>query len=264
MKYILGSGKKEIERLRFQSLIFERETTLTLKLAGIKSGMHCADIGCGIGDVSFIMAKLVGKKGSVIGIDANNDVIELCKKMTRHENVSNIKFCVGDIYDNGLDKSSFDLVFSRFLFQHLTESEKALKEMIKLVKKGGTIAAEENDHGIWLSYPPSPAFENLRHTYVALLKLSNCDELIARKLYGLFLNAGLDTNVGVYSICIPMCKSFNIMGILVAEVLKPRILNEKLMSEKEFRQMMFELNKYARRKDGLALYALTFRVWGRK
>jgi ubiquinone/menaquinone biosynthesis C-methylase UbiE len=262
--YILGSSGKEFKRLNLQSQIFEQESLQTLKLAGIKSGMRCADIGCGIGDMTFMMAKLVGKNGSVIGIDRNDAVIHVCKKRAEKENVSNVKFFVGDIYDNELGKNSFDLVFSRFLFQHLEEPKRALKEMMKLAVAKGTIVAEENDQGTWLTYPPSSAFEKLRHAYVDLLKLSDCDEFIARKLYSLFMECGLNADVGAYSVCIPMRGPFRRMGILVAESLKPRILKAKLMSEREFLQMKIELEAYAKRSNGLALYATTFRVWGKK
>ncbi|MFY3739711.1 MAG: ubiquinone/menaquinone biosynthesis C-methylase UbiE [Candidatus Nitrosomirales archaeon] len=262
--YILGNSEKEFKRLSLQSQIFEKESLQTLRLAGIKTRMRCADIGCGTGDVTFMMAKLVGKKGSVIGIDQNSSVIELCNKKAKKERLTNVKFLVGDIYDNGLSKDSFDLVFSRFLFQHLEEPKKAVREMMKLVVPNGTVVAEENDQDTWLIYPPSSAFEKLRHAYVDLLRLAKCDELIARKLYSLFLECGLDASVGAYSICIPMRGPFKKMGILVAESLEPTILKAKLMAEKEFLQMMDELEAYARRRDGLALYATTFRVWGKK
>lgn len=262
--YILGSSEREFKRLNLQSEIFEQESLQTLRLAGIKPGMRCADIGCGTGDVTFMMAKLVGKKGSVIGIDRNSDVIELCNRKAKKERFANVKFIVGDIYDNELSKESFDLVFSRFLFQHLEEPKRAIREMMKLVVPNGTVVAEENDQDTWLIYPPSSAFEKLRHAYVDLLRLANCDELIARKLYSLFLECRLDASVGAYSICIPMRGPFKKMGILVAESLEPRILKAKLMTEKEFLQMMDELEAYARRGDGLALYATTFRVWGKK
>jgi len=262
--YILGSSNKEFKRLDLQAQIFEKESLQTLQLAGIRSGMHCADIGCGIGDMTFMMAKLVGKSGSVIGIDRNSDVIEVCKKRAAKENITNVKFFVGDVYDNELSKDSFDLVFSRFLFQHLEEPKRALKAMTKLVTVGGMVVAEENDHDIWLTYPSSAGLEKLRRVYVDLLGLSNCDELIARKLYKLFSECGLNASVGSYCICIPMNGPYNTIGMLTAESLKPRILKAKLMSEAEFIEMMAELQNYTKQKDALALYALTFRVWGEK
>lgn len=263
-QYILGSSRKELERLRFQSRIFEAETLRTLQLSGIRPGMRCVDVGCGLGDSTFMIANLVGKDGTVIGIDPNIDVIEMCRKQSDKEKIKNVEFLAADVYNNKLKKNSFDFVFSRFLFQHLVEPKKALREMIKLAADGGIVAAEENDHAMWLTYPPSIGFEKLRCVYVDLLRLSNCDELIARKLYGSFLDHGLATHVGAYSICVPMEKPFDRLGIMVAEVLKSKILKLKVMSEKEFRQMMAELKQYARIKSGLALYAITFRIWGKK
>jgi len=262
--YVLGSSEREFKRLSLQSKIFEQESLQTLRLAGIKPGMRCADIGCGIGDVTFMMAKLIGKSGSVIGIDRNSDVIEICNQRAKKERLVNARFFVGDIYDNKLSKNSFDLVFSRFLFQHLGEPKRAIKEMMKLVIAGGTVVAEENDHDTWLTYPPSSGLEKLRRVYIESLRLSNCDALVARKLYKLFLECGLNPSVGSYTICIPMHGPYNMVGILTAESLKPRILEAKLMSEAAFREMMAELRGYSRQKDALALYAMTFRIWGKK
>jgi ubiquinone/menaquinone biosynthesis C-methylase UbiE len=47
-----------------------RATTLNLlQRSGIQPGMACLDIGCGGGDVSFDLARLVGPNGRVAGID---------------------------------------------------------------------------------------------------------------------------------------------------------------------------------------------------
>lgn len=261
--YILGNEKKELQRLQLQSKAFKSETLRTLELAGIKRGMNCVDIGCGLGDVTFLMAKLVGEQGSVVGVDTSKEVIEICKRRAARERIKNVRFLVDNVYKSKLKSNSFDFVFSRFVFQHLPYPKKAIVVMKDLLRKGGIVAAEENDHGMWLSYPPSTGFEELRQMYVDLLRLSNGDDLIARKLYGLFLKAGLRSNVGAYSICIPMRKPFNMLAILVAEVLKPKIIETGLMSNERFEQMMRKLKEYARKKDGLALYALTFRVWGK-
>jgi hypothetical protein len=63
-----------------------------------------------------------------------------------------------------------------------------------------------------------------------LLKLSGSDPFIARKLYGMFLKAGLRPNIAAYSVCVRMNdNSFNMLGVLMAEVLKESILNYNLM-----------------------------------
>ena len=58
-------------------------------------------------------------------------------------------------------------------------------------------------------------------------------------------------------------KSFNMMGILLAKVLKSSILKNNLMTRTEFSQMLNGLKKYALNPTGLVIYALAFRIWAR-
>ncbi len=263
--YLLGGSDTELKRLTYQSMLFKNETRTTLKLAGIKQGMKCLDLGCGLGDVSFMMSKLVGPKGSVVGLDANENLIKLCVERAKKNHTRNVTFAVGDVYDTKLKKNSFDLIFSRFLFQHLKEPERAINEMVSLARKDGIIAAEELDHGSWISYPPIASMERLRQVYVNLLKMGGADELLGRKLYNFFCMAGLRPKASAYSICLPLDREpFNMIGILMAEVLRPRIMETGLMTDNEFNGMVKDLKKHMKDPTGIMLYALTFRVWGTK
>jgi SAM-dependent methyltransferase len=50
-----------------------------LRRAGIAPGMRVVDVGCGTGDVSLIVASLVGEKGSVIGVDRSAESVQLAQ-----------------------------------------------------------------------------------------------------------------------------------------------------------------------------------------
>lgn len=264
IKYVLGTSDIELERLRIQSALFEKQTIHTLNLAGIQRGMRCLDVGCGQGYTSLLISQIVGGKGKVIGMDISEDNIKTCNTKISHNN-KKLKFIVGDIYNSTLDESSFDFVYSRFLFQHLPDPEKALKRLLRLTVGDGILVLEELDQGLWLSYPTDPNLRKLQKAYVNLLKLSGSDPYIARKLYGIFYKTGLRPNVSCYSVCIPMNdKSFNMMGVLTAKVLKSSILKNNLMTSMEFSRMLNGLKKYALDPTGLVLYALTFRIWARK
>jgi ubiquinone/menaquinone biosynthesis C-methylase UbiE len=264
IKYVLGTSDNELERLRIQSALFEKQTIETLNLAGIQRGMSCLDVGCGQGYTSLLISQLVGRSGKVVGMDINEDNIKTCNTKVGHNN-KKLKFIVGDIYKSMLDESSFDLVYSRFLFQHLPDPEKALERLLRLTVDGGIVVLEELDQGLWLSYPTDPNLRKLQKAYANLLKLSGSDPYIARKLYGIYLKTGLKPNVSGYSVCIPMNdKCFNMMGVLTAKVLKSSILKNNLMTSMEFSRMLNGLKKYALNPTGLVLYALTFRIWARK
>jgi SAM-dependent methyltransferase len=177
----------------------------------------------------------------------------------------NLEFVVGDLNDTILKDSSFDFIFSRFLFQHLIDPESALAKIIKLTSDDGIIAIEELDHGLWLSYPPDPNLRKLQKAYVSLLKLSGSDPLVARKLYGIFLRNDVKANVAAYSVCVKMNdQPFNMMGVLMAEVLKETLLKSNLMTLQQFNKMLGGLKEYAMNPTGLVLYAIAFRIWARK
>jgi len=271
VNYVLGVSGKEIERLNIQSSLFEKETIHTLNFAGIREGMRCLDLGCGIGHTSLLMSKLVGKSGSVVGLDISEDNIDICKKKLS-DHINNLEFVVGDLVNDMtiLKDSSFDFIYSRFLFQHLTDPRKALAQILKVTTKEGIIAIEELDHGLWLSYPPDPNLRRLRKAYLDLLKIHGSDPFIARKLYKIFMDAGLKPDVSAYSVCVRMgndysnIESSNMIGVLMAEVLEEKILQNKLMTKPDFDQMLNGLKEYAKDPKGLVLYALAFRLWVKK
>jgi ubiquinone/menaquinone biosynthesis C-methylase UbiE len=166
----------------------------------------------------------------------------------------NLEYVLGDLHGKVLTDSSFDFVYSRFLFQHLVHPEKAISKLLTLTTDEGIIAIDELDHGLWLSHPLDPNLEKLQKAYVSLLKLSGSDPFVARKLYGMFLRNGLKPNVAAYSVCVKMSeKPFNKLGVLMAQDLKESILKNNLMTRLEFNQMLIGLKKYAIDPTGLVL-----------
>ena len=63
--YVMGHDDRERRRLLLQASILNPLTEELFHRAGITSGMRVLDIGCGVGDVSLIAARLVGAHGRV-------------------------------------------------------------------------------------------------------------------------------------------------------------------------------------------------------
>jgi len=226
--------------------------------------MRCVDLGCGVGDTAFLLAKLVGGKGHVTGIDISENAIGTCKRRMKEEKRTNLEFFVRSVYDTKLKEHSFDLVFSRFMFQHLKDPEKAILEMSRIAKKNGVLAIEELDHGHWLCYPPEPSLEELRKMYVKLLRMNGADPFIARKLYKIFTDLDFQPNVSAYTVTLTTDKKpFNTLGMQLAATLEPQIMRNGLMSKKEFGRMSERILKYSANPHGLVLYATGFRVWSK-
>ncbi len=264
--YILGNQDSEIARLQIQAVFFEPLTKQTLLNAGLKKGMSCIDIGCGSGSVTRLMADMVGEDGYVVGVDIDNRYLEYCNHSISSR--QNIEFVHDDICNSRLDtEKRFDIVYSRFMFHHLTDRREAVRSMKRMVKKGGTILIQDLDHapGSWLCYPENKFVDTLRKLYVALIKNGGGDPLVGRKLYKLLIDESLTASVDCYSPCILMGQEpYSSLGWQLAESIKPQILERGLQNEQEYAAMYEGLKTLANQKGSFVTYSRLFSVLGRK
>jgi ubiquinone/menaquinone biosynthesis C-methylase UbiE len=265
-EYILGNSISEIKRLEIQASLFESLTKQTLLNAGLKKGMSCIDIGCGSGSVSRLMARMVGKTGRIVGVDIDDKYLQYCSR----RNIAlkqNIEFIHHDICKSQLDSNEeFDIVYARFVFQHLRDKRQAIRSMKRLVKKGGAVIIQDLDHapGSWLCYPENEVFNTLRKVYVALIKNAGGDPLAGRKLYKLLIDESLNANVECYSPCILMGQEpYSSLGWQLAESLRVQILKHGLQSEQEYAKMYEGLKKLAKDRGSFVAYSRLFSVLGR-
>src|SRR5882757_3846156 len=90
--YVLGHADIEVERLLLQARLYDKDTEHALHLAGLRPGMRVLDVGCGPGDVSFLAARLVGPTGTVLGVDAAPEMIELAGARAAEQGLSAVHF----------------------------------------------------------------------------------------------------------------------------------------------------------------------------
>jgi SAM-dependent methyltransferase len=140
MEYVFKSAeqKAEFERLKLLEDAFDEKTKELIQTSGIALGWSCLELGPGAGSILRWMSDSVGKEGKVVGIDKNTKNIEGI-------NAKQVDKIEGDILDLELEFSDFDLIHARYVLIHVTESEKVIKKLIKLLKPGGVIILEEPD-----------------------------------------------------------------------------------------------------------------------
>jgi precorrin-6B methylase 2 len=86
--------------------------------AGIVPGAVVADVGCGPGAVSVVMARLVGPAGRGIAVDREAATVEAASQAGAAAGASNLSVQEGDADDTGIAPGSVDVVMIRHVLAH--------------------------------------------------------------------------------------------------------------------------------------------------
>jgi ubiquinone/menaquinone biosynthesis C-methylase UbiE len=119
-RYVIRGGRDGYNRLLLLARASWPDTAALFSRAGIRPGMRCVDLGCGGGELTFEMARLVGPGGSVTGVDMDEVKLGLARKAAVEREVSNVEFVAGNV-NNWDEPDAYDVVYLRFLLQHLSE-----------------------------------------------------------------------------------------------------------------------------------------------
>jgi ubiquinone/menaquinone biosynthesis C-methylase UbiE len=149
-KYALGVGEAGERRLRAIQSLIGPATRHLLENAGLQRGMRVADLGCGIGTVTRLIAEMVGPDGHAIGVDLSAAQLDLARKAAASAQLTNCQFVEASAIETGLPEASFDVVYCRLLLIHLPDPLRGLAEMRRLLKPGAFLFARTRK-----SLPPS-------------------------------------------------------------------------------------------------------------
>jgi len=107
-----------------------------VKFAKVRAGQDVLDVGCGTG-VAAITAARIGAR--VRGIDLTPELLERARENARIATVE-IEFREGDAEALPFEDGAFDVVLSQFAHMFAPRPNVAVGEMLRVLKRGGTIA----------------------------------------------------------------------------------------------------------------------------
>src|SRR6476661_7310439 len=107
--YVLGHSEREMRRLAAQARMVDPITERFFREAGLGAGMRVLDVGSGAGDVTFLVAGLVGESGQVIGVDRSLNAVARATERAGARSWPNVGFVHGDPAQMSFD-APFDAV----------------------------------------------------------------------------------------------------------------------------------------------------------
>jgi SAM-dependent methyltransferase len=237
--YVLRGGVEGRERLRIIGRVLRPTTQSLFEHVGLRPGMACLDAGCGGGDVAFELARLVGRDGTVIGMDIDAAKIQLAAHEAEQQQLGNVEFQHRNIFECDM-APEFDLVYARFLLTHLGDPAEALERMLRALRPGGVVIIEDIDFAGHFCHPHSMAFSRHVELYTQVVQRRGGDPYIGPRVPELLLDtgfervqmrvvqpAGLD---GEVKLVVPLTME-NIMDAVLAEGLASRSEGDQVIAE---------------------------------
>jgi ubiquinone/menaquinone biosynthesis C-methylase UbiE len=126
---------------KFRDLFSPRRNIL--EEVGIEPGFHVLDYGCGPGSYIVPAAELVGRSGKVYALDIHPLAIKSVKSIASKKQLANVKTICSDC-KTGLPDKSIDVILLYDTFHDLSDSNKVLKELHRVLKPNGILSF--NDH----------------------------------------------------------------------------------------------------------------------
>lgn len=166
---------------------------------GMDKAHRILDAGCGPGFVALEVARAYQPE-VLHGVDIDPKLIEIADEqlsiMTDEEKqgLENIEleFKTGSVYSLPCSDADYNMVYSRFVLQHLDDPMKALTELKRVVKPGGRVLIEDIDDGMLFLDPEPGGYRAVQDTAEKLQSEWGGDRRIGRKLHRYLRESGFE------------------------------------------------------------------------
>jgi ubiquinone/menaquinone biosynthesis C-methylase UbiE len=248
--YIHGTHAEEQERLARLNALTNQAFVEYLEIG---SSDTVLEVGSGLGILAAEVAKCV-PDGEVVGIEYSPDQLAAVRV-----SAPNLRFHQGDAHDLPFTEGSFDVVYCRYLLEHVADPLQVLREMHRVLRPGGRAFVQENNVLVHYFDPDTPLFDHVWRRFVELQRRLGGDAMVGKRLFALFREAGFrDVDLSLqpefHWVGKPTFRPWveNLIGNIVGA--EAKLVEHGLASSAEIRQAEAELRALMAREDASALF----------
>lgn len=191
--YALKLSDAELERYQYMAEAAARQESDLWTAAGVVEGAAVADVGCGPGAVSVVLARLVGHGGRVMAVDREPETVEAARETVRRAGTGNVTVGVGDATETGIATASVDVVMIRHVLAHNGGREQAIVDhAASLVRPGGHVYLVDIEYTSVRSMPRDLGLADLDARYLQWHEQRRNDLAVGLRLHELLAAAGLE------------------------------------------------------------------------
>lgn len=257
--YVLRRGEEGARRLAILSRAMWPSTRAFLRQIGVRPGLSCLDVGCGIGHVTLRIAR---RTGACLGVDLDEGFLARARAEADRRRIEGARFLRSDAAGVASLGETFDVAYARYLLTHLADPARALASMADAVRPGGVVAVEDVDFPLHFWHPRCRALERYVDLYQAVVRRRGGDPSIGRRLHGLFLAAGLDRVRVDLVVRVHVAGPGKRVAPLTLAHIGESAIAGGLSSREELDRLAAEIDAFVADPSTQVSIAPTFQVWG--
>jgi ubiquinone/menaquinone biosynthesis C-methylase UbiE len=131
------------------------ENSAAYLLPHLRPPMTVLDVGCGPGTISVDLAARIAP-GRLTACELTDGALALARAEAAARGCGNIDFAVSDVHALDFADGTFDVVHAHQVLQHAGDPVQALREMRRVGKPAGIVAARDSDYAAFTWFPAVP------------------------------------------------------------------------------------------------------------
>ena len=149
----------------------------------LSSGQRLLDVGAGPGTITADLVDLVGE---VVALEVSEDAAALTRS-----GAPGVDVRIGDVHALPFADDEFDVVHAHQVLQHVADPVRALREMARVVRPGGLVAARDSDYATFAWWPRLPELDRWLELYSDAARANGGEPDAGRRLLAWAHAAGL-------------------------------------------------------------------------
>jgi SAM-dependent methyltransferase len=134
------------------------ENSAAYLLPHLSSGISLLDVGCGPGTITADLATRI-TPGRVTALEQTAAALDLARAEVERRGLPNVDFATGDVHALDFPDDTFDVVHAHQVLQHVADPVAALREMRRVTRPGGVVAARDSDYAAFTWFPQVPELD---------------------------------------------------------------------------------------------------------
>jgi len=188
-KYLLGDATREAARLRAQARLWDPVSHALFDRLRIARGWKILEIGPGQGSLHLELRRRA--QAPVDAVERSEKFASRLKAIVKRDGFGSGQLWQTDLIDAPLTRSTYDLIFARWVFLFLPDPAAHIRKLVRALKPGGLLAIQDYHRDTFALIPRPPEWFSFILADRAFFASQGGDVSIGSRLPDLYSDAGL-------------------------------------------------------------------------